>query len=74
MNVLVTGGAGYVGSHCVRALCEVGHNVTVLDNLSQGHRGAVDDRATFVQGDVADVELIRETFAGGGFDGVMARA
>ncbi len=71
MNILVTGGAGYVGSHCVRALCDAGHDVTVLDNLSQGHRAAVDDRATFVQGDIADAKLLRETLGGGAFDGVM---
>ena len=50
MNILVTGGAGYIGSHTVKALLEKGHSVTVLDNLSRGHRKAVP----------ADVELIEE--------------
>ena len=48
MNVLVTGGAGYIGSVCVEQLLEAGHRVTVLDNLSEGHRAAVDPRAAFV--------------------------
>jgi UDP-glucose 4-epimerase len=50
MNVLVTGGAGYIGSICVEELINAGHSVTVLDNLSEGHRSAVDPRARFVQG------------------------
>ncbi len=71
MKVLVTGGAGYVGSHCVRGLCDAGHEVVVLDNLSQGHRQAVDQRASFIQGDLADGDLMRRTIRDGGFDGVM---
>ena len=42
MKILVTGGAGYVGSHCVRTLCDNQHDVVVIDNLSTGHRVAVD--------------------------------
>jgi UDP-glucose 4-epimerase len=49
MNVLVTGGAGYIGSICVEELLNAGHTVTVLDNLSEGHRSAVDPRAGFVR-------------------------
>ena len=48
MNVLVTGGAGYIGSVCVEQLLDAGHAVTVLDNLTEGHRAAVDSRARFV--------------------------
>ena len=44
MNIFVTGGAGYIGSHAVRKLIEAGHVVVVLDNLSYGHRAAVPDR------------------------------
>ena len=47
MNVLVTGGAGYIGSHAVRRLLAGGHKVTVLDNLYRGHRAAVPDRVPF---------------------------
>src|ERR1700686_2347729 len=51
MNVFVTGGAGYIGSVCVEELLNAGHKVTVYDNLSEGHRSAVDPRATFIKGD-----------------------
>ena len=54
MKILVTGGAGYIGSVCVEDLLNRGHEVTVFDNLTEGHRKAVDQRAKFVQGDLAD--------------------
>jgi UDP-glucose 4-epimerase len=54
MNVLVTGGAGYIGSVCVEQLLDAGHAVTVLDNLTEGNRAAVDDRAVFVEGCLSD--------------------
>jgi UDP-glucose 4-epimerase len=50
MNVLVTGGAGYIGSVCTEELLNAGHAVTVYDDLSEGHRSAVDSRAKFVLG------------------------
>lgn len=56
--ILVTGGAGYIGSHTVRQLVIAGHPVIVLDNLSTGHRWAVAPEAEFVHGDVADAELL----------------
>lgn len=58
MNVFVTGGAGYIGSVCVEELINAGHTVTVFDNLSEGHRSAVDPRARFLLGDLADRELV----------------
>ena len=58
MSVLVTGGAGYIGSHTVRALRDAGCEVVVLDTLEYGHREAVLD-AALVVGDVADTELVR---------------
>ena len=60
MNVFVTGGAGYIGSVCVSELCNAGHQVTVLDNLSEGHRSAVDPRAQFVQLDLEDRDRVAE--------------
>ncbi len=50
MNVFVTGGAGYIGSICTEELLNAGHQVTVYDNLSEGHRAAVDPRARFILG------------------------
>jgi len=52
MNILVTGGAGYIGSICVEQLLDAGHSVTVFDNLSEGHRSAVDPRAKLITGDL----------------------
>ena len=60
MRVLVTGGAGYIGSHVVLELCEKGYEVVVLDDLSSGNKGAVDKRAKFINGSTlnnSDVEL-----------------
>jgi UDP-glucose 4-epimerase len=54
MKILVTGGAGYIGSICVEQLIDSGHAVVVLDNLSEGHRAAIDKRAEFVEADLAD--------------------
>ena len=48
MNVFVTGGAGYIGSVCTEELLNAGHTVTVYDNLTEGHRSAVDGRAKFI--------------------------
>jgi len=60
-RVLVTGGAGYIGSHTSLQLVEAGHQVVVLDNLYSGHRWAVPDQAGFVHGDIADQALVADT-------------
>ncbi len=60
MNVFVTGGAGYIGSACVEELLNAGHTVTVLDSLIEGHRKAIDPRATFVQGCLSDAALVMQ--------------
>lgn len=58
MNVLVTGGAGYIGSHAVKMLLADNHNVIVIDNLSKGFRQAVDDNAIFYHEDIKNVEAV----------------
>ena len=70
MNILVVGGAGYIGSHMVKRLGQLDCQVTTLDNLSAGHRDAV-LCGEFVQGDMADVALLNRVFAQGQFDAVM---
>ncbi|MEM9494305.1 MAG: NAD-dependent epimerase/dehydratase family protein, partial [Myxococcota bacterium] len=63
MRIVVTGGAGYVGSVAVEELIGAGHEVIVFDNLSTGHRAAVHPRATFVHGDLADRPAIDRVMA-----------
>ena len=70
MTVLVTGGAGYIGSHTVRRLRQLDRDVVVLDNLDMGSAAAVLD-ATFVQGDIADEALVRQICADHGVTSVV---
>ncbi|MDQ6656119.1 MAG: NAD-dependent epimerase/dehydratase family protein, partial [Verrucomicrobiota bacterium] len=58
MKILVVGGAGYIGSICAELLLDEGHEVAVFDNLTEGHRRAVDPRAEFIEGDLRDRERI----------------
>jgi len=60
MHILVTGGAGYIGSHAVRKLIEAGHTVVVLDNLSYGHRAAIPTDVPFYQVDLKETDRIEE--------------
>ncbi|MEO1996888.1 MAG: UDP-glucose 4-epimerase GalE, partial [Planctomycetaceae bacterium] len=60
MTVLVTGGAGYIGSHVVRQLVANGRRVVVIDNLSRGHRAAVSEQATFHQVDINDTDSVSD--------------
>ena len=64
MKVLVTGGAGYIGSHAVRELREAGHAVTVLDDLSYGHREAVPRDVPLIDADLADAAALRRGLEG----------
>jgi UDP-glucose 4-epimerase len=70
-TILVTGGAGYIGSHAVLALIDAGWNVVVLDNLSTGFRWAVHADATFIEGDLADQPLVERVIADHGVAGIM---
>lgn len=63
LNILVTGGAGYIGSHIVRDLCDDGHIVTVLDNLSLGSEDNVDNRAELVVGDILNKDDLDKIFS-----------
>jgi len=58
MKIFVTGGAGYIGSICVEQLLNMGHEVTVFDNLTEGHRSAIDPRARFFEGDLASAHSV----------------
>jgi UDP-glucose 4-epimerase len=70
-TVLVTGGAGYIGSHAVLALLDAGWPVAVVDDLSTGFRWAVPDRAAFAEGDVADRDLVTALCAEHGVGAIM---
>lgn len=71
MRILVTGGAGYIGSQVGELLLRRGHSVTVLDNLSKGHREAIPAEAEFVLADTGDKAALERVFAAGRFDAVM---
>lgn len=78
MAILVTGGAGYIGSHAAKSLLADGERVVALDNLSVGHREAIaalesiaDGRLTFVEADIGDRETVRRTLAEHGIDAIM---
>ncbi|MEX0628195.1 MAG: UDP-glucose 4-epimerase GalE [Cucumibacter sp.] len=71
MSVLVTGGAGYVGSHMVLRLLDAGEKVVVLDNLATGFEWAVDPRAKLITGDVGDMALVEKMMAEYGVEAVM---
>lgn len=62
MNILVTGGAGYIGSVCVEELTKLNHRIVVIDNLQEGHRAAVLPKATFYLGDYGDRNLLEKIF------------
>jgi UDP-glucose 4-epimerase len=70
VKVLVTGGAGYIGSVVASQLVEAGHDTVVLDDFSRGHAGAVPEGARLIRGDLLDAGLVGETLAEG-FDGVL---
>ena len=70
-SVLVTGGAGYIGSHAVLALRDAGWNVAVIDNLTTGFRFAIPDDVTLYEGDIEDGALLARIFAEQGTGAIM---
>jgi UDP-glucose 4-epimerase len=71
LTVMVTGGAGYIGSHAVLALLESGHRPVVIDNLVTGFRWAVPDDVPFFEGNVADSQLVSRIIENEGVDAIM---
>ena len=71
MKILVVGGAGYIGSICAELLLDQGHEIAVFDNLSEGHRAAIDRRAQFIEGDLQDRQAIDSALAAAQPEAVM---
>lgn len=71
MHILVTGGAGYIGSFMTRKLLESGHSVVVADNGDRGHTSYIDSRAIFEKGDLLDKEFVQKLFSKDAYDGVI---
>ncbi len=71
MRIFVTGGAGYIGSVCTEQLLNEGHEVAIFDNLSEGHRRAIDPRARFIEGDLAQRDQIETALSNRRSDAVM---
>lgn len=70
MRILVTGGAGYIGSHTVRALLQAGHTPIVLDNFSRGHKGAIPSDVKCIEMDIADPQVV-QVLQDNQIDGIM---
>lgn len=71
MKILVTGGAGYIGSHAVKVLLDKGYEVVVVDNLETGHKESVDEKAKLYIGDIADNNLMHQVFTENEIAGVI---
>src|SRR6266511_4377981 len=71
MKIFVVGGAGYIGSVCSELLLNEGHEVAIFDNLSEGHRSAVDSRTHFIEGELADRQQIEAALSAHRPDAVM---
>src|SRR6266576_24871 len=71
MKVLVTGGAGYIGSFMVKRLLDDGHEVVIADSLERGYESSLDSRATFKKGNLLDKDFINDLFSQTTYDCVM---
>ena len=68
---MLTGGAGYIGSHVALSLIDKGHNVTILDSLITGNKKVIPKKANFVQSDIANIETLESLFSNNKFDALM---
>src|ERR1700694_5166565 len=71
MKILVTGGAGYIGSFMVKRLLQDNYEVTIADSLERGHKEAVDPRATLLVGNLADTTFLSQLFDNQSFDAII---
>lgn len=71
MKILITGGAGYIGSFMTRSLLDRGYEVIVFDNLERGHKEAIDSRAKFIQGDIKNLASLEDLFCDEAIEAVM---
>lgn len=71
MRILVTGGAGYIGSHMMRMFAAQNTSTVVVDTMANGHKEALPDSTTLVEGSIGDREIIKKVFSMGPFDGVL---
>ena len=71
MSILVTGGAGYIGSHTVYKLIEEGRDVVIIDNLETGHMEAINPKAKFYKGDIRDKEFLNKVFSSENIEAVI---
>ncbi|MBT7867525.1 MAG: NAD-dependent epimerase/dehydratase family protein, partial [Opitutales bacterium] len=71
MKILVVGGAGYIGSHCVRQIQASGHEPVILDNFSFGHRDAIPEGVSLYEGDIGDIDFVQPILENEAIDIVM---
>ena len=71
MNILITGGAGYIGSHMALKLLDLGHKVTIIDNLSTGSQKLVPKKATFIKSNINNIPVLTKILKKNSFDALI---
>ena len=71
MNILVTGGAGYIGSHACLSLIDAGYNITVIDDLSKGYKQLIPNKAKFIKANINDTNMLNHLFHNNSFDALL---